>query len=230
MSQTAAETALNVRRMIDDLDKDDYAISSLRMANIISGAVQALAARTHQPINASPPTTIVLSNGVFDYTISLANIAIRQILLASNGRDLVRIPLEELNARYRQDTSVPAASTSFPTHYALYETNTQLTRIRVGPTPDASAGTLLVYRDVLPASTSGDTSSIPFGNLMCQAVEASAAAECVLSMVPEERAKRMISQDVVQLWLKGVDDAVKAENVRQRMMGRSQTHVVQRCP
>src|SRR6185503_5296046 len=106
----------------------------------------ALAARTYQPLNASPPTQLTLSAGTYDYTTSLANLAIRQVMRKSDGGEVFRIPLEELNARYRQDTDVPVDRSAYVIHYALYETNTQLTRLRVGPTPSATA-TLLLYKD-----------------------------------------------------------------------------------
>lgn len=223
MSQTAAVTALAIRRLIDDLDKSDYAISSVRLANIVQSKVQMLATRLIQPMVASPPTTISVLVGVTDYTVLLTVAGIRLVTLKTLGYPLEPTSFEIITDMFRLDSDHPWEGTP-PTHYAPYKTNTQLDRIRIGPKPTAAL-TLNVYKDTFPLDGAGDGSAVPFSTLMLRALEKACALECVATMSAKDREKRMISTDVLKLWAAEVDQAIKDENWQQRMAGGSQERV-----
>lgn len=225
MSQTTAVTHQNIRRLIDDLNPEQYAISSYRMGTIVSSQVQNLASRTFQP-RVAPPETVALVAGTFDYTLTLANNFVHQLMLDSNGWELEKLSFEELNAYYRQDTNSPVGR-STPCHYAPFETNAQVHRIRVAPTP-ASSDTLNVYRNVLPAATAGESTDVPFSNVMLRTLEKACAIQCIGVMNPDDRERRKISPEVMNLWREDVENGVRSENWRQRTLGHTQTHIIRR--
>jgi hypothetical protein len=223
MSQIALTTHHNIRLLIDDLDRDTYAINPHRLSLIIRRKVQLLTARTFQPL--VTPTTIALVAGTFDYTVTGTPNSIRQLILNSDGTPLERLPLPELNAIYKQDT-LGAAGRGTPRHFAMYELNTQVNKIRVGPTPSA-ADTLDIYYDIYPASNVGNpdtaSSDVPFGDIMLAALEKSVAAECVLAMDDADRKRRKLSREYAGALAAEAEALIAAENWRQRMYEAQET-------
>lgn len=216
MSATRSATEDIIRLLIDDHDRDDYAISSIRMAEIIQGQMQLLGAQTHLPMEAV--TSVALLAGTYDYTLTGVVGDVRQVIDNATGMELTPVTLDELVSTYRQDTAVPQGSSNPPLYYAVLETSAQLSRIRVAPTPGAS-GTLKVYYGIVPASLSADASTIPFSAPLLRVLERSCAMECVASMSREDRAQRMISADVLSIWQNSVSEGLRAENLRLRVVG-----------
>lgn len=237
MSQTGIVTHYNIRTMIDDLSRESYAISTPRMNLIVKREVQLLAARSILPIVS--PTSIALTAGTYDYTITGTPQTIRQLILNSDGTELDRISLEEMNNLYKQDTNV-AAGRATPRVYALYEINTQVCKVRLGPTPVAN-DSLDIYYEIAPAAAEtalidgtsagvyGSANDVPFPPLLLGALERMCAAHCVSVMDEADRARRKINPQAIGLWRDEADDMVRQSNWRARFNGRSQSHVMRRA-
>ncbi len=223
MSQTSAVTQYRIRDLIDDQDKERYAISSIRMATILTAAVQNLAGRTFQGMVAIPDT-VSLSAGTSDYTLTGSPDTLLQVIRQFDGLELVPRMLEEINARYGQDTDTPA-SRGDPQYYAAWETNAQSYILRVAPTPSVTR-ILLLYRTNFPASTVGDTTDIPFSPLLLRGLEAYCAAKCALAMSQEERDRRKLGPEAISDWQLEAQQAVINENWRQRFSRKGQDQIM----
>jgi hypothetical protein len=226
MSQSVTQTHYNVRLLIDDVDADQYAISIPKMSVIIAKAVQLIAVRSYQSLSAAP-TSLALVAGTTDYSLAASPTAIRQVILNSDGVPLDRIPLEQLNEMFRQDTAV-SAGRGIPRYYAVYDVNNPASgadttcKIRVGPTPSA-ADSLKIYYDLIPTRNTGNyienaAAVIPFSPPLVSAVESTAAAECVASMDDDDIKRRKISRGYAQVLLQNAERMILESNFRQRMM------------
>lgn len=215
MSATRSVTEANIRLLIDDSNPDDYAISSVRLHQVVQGEMQLIGSRMALPMEAV--TSVSLVAGTYDYTLTGIVADVRQVMLDSNGRALDPLTLEEMNRNYYQDTT-PGTGRGTPRYYALYETSAQLSRMRVAPTPNAS-DTLKLYHGLIPAALSADSSTIPFSAPLLRVLERSAAAECVAMMSPEDRAKRMIGIESLTLWREMAEQGFRDENWRLRILG-----------
>lgn len=214
MSQTVSVTHFNIRVLIDDLDPEARAISTIRMTHLVDRKVRWITSRTFQPL--ATTTTISLVAGTFDYNLSRIPTSVRQLILNSDGVPLERLSLPELNATYRQDTAVPLGNGT-PRHYALYELDGEIVRVRIGPTP-AVADTVDVYYDAYPTFDADDmTTTIALNKSMLMALEKACAAECLLMMTKKDLARRKVNPAVAQAWMAEVEQAIADENWRHRM-------------
>ena len=213
-SRTALE--LNIRYLIDDLDKSNYAISSVRMVQMMNGAMQSIAGRTVIPFE--DVYDIDLVAGTYDYSLSGIEGAIHNVWLAITGMDLERMTFDDMVAEFKQDTS-NAYPQGRPRYYSLHETSGQLLKIRVAPTPNtlASFDTLKVRHSLIPNALTVEASAVPFSDTLLRAFERQVAAECVLAMSPDDRKKRMIGMEQVRDWLEMVEMGIREENFRQRV-------------
>jgi hypothetical protein len=221
MSQTRAITEMNVRYLIDDLDPEDYAISSVRMHQYLQGQMHLLASRMVLPMEAV--TSVAVVAGTYDYTLTGTVGDIRQIQWNATGGELEPMLFEELNAEFKQDTAV-VYSSGTPRAYAPFETSAQASKIRVAPTP-AATGTLKVYYGIIPAALTADSSVIPFSAPMLRILERLVASECVSVMSPEDRKRRMLGTEVVAFWARMVEHGISDENFRMRTQGSTQRRI-----
>ena len=223
MSQTRLVTEQNVRYLIDDLDPDDYAISSVRMHQYLQGQMQLLGGRMILPMEAV--TSVAVVAGTYDYTLTGTVGDVRQVLWNANGLVLEPLSFDELNETFRQDTALNYTAT-VPMCWALYETSAQASKLRIAPTPAAS-GTLKVYYGVIPASLTADSSTIPFSAPMLRILERMVASECVTVMSPEDRKRRMIGTGVVAMWQRATEMGIANENFRMRTQGALQSRIAE---
>lgn len=121
MSATRAATERNIRLLMDDLNPDDYAVSSARLHHAVESQMNLLATRTVLPMEAV--TDVALVAGIYDYTLNAISGwgydwgsdwggsprpiigDVRQVLLNADGRTLKQLSLDEINRAYYQDTS-----------------------------------------------------------------------------------------------------------------------------
>lgn len=214
MSQTRSVTSYNIRLLIDDLDPDDYAISSVRMNQYIQGQMHLLGNRMVLPMEAV--TSVAVTGGTYDYTLTGTAGDVRQVFWNSTGQELDRLSFEDIVSQFLQDTSV--SSTGTPAYYSLYETSAQASKLRLAPTPAAS-GTLKIYYGIIPAALTTDASTIPFSAPMLRVLEKMVARECLGIMGPDDLKRRMISKDVIPLWTQQIEQGISYENFRMAAMG-----------
>jgi hypothetical protein len=220
MSQTVSITHYNIRTMVDDLDPEARAISTPRLAQLVDRKVRSLVGRVLQPLNT--PTTIALVAGTFDYNLSTIPSSVRQLILNSNGLPLDRLSLPELNTIYAQDTAV-AVARGTPRHYALFEIEGNVVRVRIGPTPVAT-DTVDVYYDYFPAFSPTDMSAtIGLNEQMMNILEKSCAAECIVMMDDADLARRKLNRQMAALWSAEVERMIGDENWRHRMYESQET-------
>jgi len=222
MSATRTATEMNVRYLIDDLDPDDYAISSVRMHQYLQGQMQVMSTRLILPMEAV--TSVAVTGGTYDYTLTGIVGDVRKVLWSETGRELARMTFDDICSAYLQDTD--EAVSGEPCAYALYETSAQASKLRLGPTPDAS-GTLKLYYGIIPAALTTDASVIPFSAPLLRALERLTAAECVAVMSGQDKQRRMVGPESVRLWREMAEQAIVNENYRMRSMGALQSRIVE---
>lgn len=223
MSQTRAVTEMNIRYLLDDLDPDDYAISSVRMHQYLQGQMHMLAARMVLPMEAV--TSVSVTAGTYDYTLSGTVGDVRKVLWDATGQELVRLSFDDICSGYLQD-STASVTRGIPIAYALYETSAQASKMRVAPTP-VSSGTLKLYYGIVPAALTADSSTIPFSAPMLRVLERLTAAECASVMSPADRQRRMLGDGAAALWRQQAEQALANENFRMRTMGALQEKIAE---
>lgn len=230
MSMTRVRAVLRVREMLRDMDPSDALASDYTYAEVIERNANAIAGRVTLPLIAVASTSLVAET--YEYTLTDVQVQrIEQVILNSNGKELVFVPWDEFNAHYRQDTATPVASGT-PVEYTWSErASTGLgvndTIIRVGPTPSA-ADAIDVYRANMPAAAatpnpsylaSADGFVIPFADDLMAALLAACAGEIASTSSADALAKRGLAPGAARAWLAQVEPAIRSYNLR---MWRSQ--------
>lgn len=237
MSKHAAAIHHSIRAWIDDLDRDAFAISTDRMDEVVKAGIQQIAARAFLQLE-TVPTTVTLSPGVYDYTMTRRSKSIHLILVESTGATLSPTSFDDLNQRYKQDTDM-ANESGTPCCFALFETASTsappvhglapVVKIRVAPTP-TEADELNVYWTAHPDPDTGTYSSstiVPLSPTLTAALEMACAAQCALLMDPADRARRKISPEVSAMWMSQANSMLREENMRYRFQsGRTQGTVM----
>jgi hypothetical protein len=213
-SNSRAGLEQNIRYLIDDLNPDQYAISSVRLHAFINAAMHLIANRT--VLEKEAVTIVATVAGTYDYTLTGIIADVRQVFLDTYGLELERMELEQLNSVYRQDSATPLLR-GLPRFYALYETSAQANRIRLAPTPNLTAGSLKVHYSILPSSLTADTSTVPFPLGLLRVLERMVAAEAVLVMSAEDRKARMLGLEQVREWQAMAERGIRDENFRLRV-------------
>lgn len=251
MSKTLVDVRERVRLLTRDVDRSRPVIGTLTLNAMIEGTAVGFAGRTFRHDEAVQ--TVTLTNNTYDYTLTGEVIGVQEVLRNSDGGSLNRRSMEYMNEYYQQDTSNPVGTSAQPLDYAIFElagstdSAVQRVRIRVGPTPNGSAGTLKVYTTAVPALLQlfnyyGDDNVTDDGvgdnlvgvgvkgdNLLITAIVYSVAADCVLSMDDESRKRLGISTQIVPVWQQTSQNALKGHNWRMRL-NVAQSHVEQVTP
>ena len=224
MAQTRAVVRGRIQELLGDVNPSERVFGTFRYNEIIGRNVPMLAVRCMMP--RETVVSLALTATTYDYTIAASTDAtgVSQVFLNSTGDELGFVPFEQFNAYYRQDTAEPRDSGT-PREYTLSENTSNVTRIRIGPTPDAS-DTAKIHIERIPAALTADSSSIPFAEDLMRGLESLCAAEVVLVMSPEQRARLGLSPDSVSKWLGDADRVVHDYNVRQRRLGSNQNGVL----
>jgi len=230
---TVAVLKARILDILGDVDPENRAVHPFRFDTIINRQVHRLASRTMRPQETVQSITLVV--GTYDYALASSGLVdhVSQVFLDADGSELLYVPFDLFNSRYRQATSEPAASGP-PCEYTLWETAANVMTLRVGPTPDNAAdGPIKVYYSILPAMLSNSVYSvltgievIPFGNELIVGLEAACCADAVAGM-NEESVKRLgIDKGIaIQQWAAEVESAIRAHNLRQLKNGKLQDHV-----
>lgn len=248
MSQAYVDIRDRIRRLIHDVDPNRPAIGTLSMNAMIEGKSIEYAGRSFR--HDESVQTVTLVAGTYDYTLTGEIFGVQEVLRNSDGYSLTRRTMEYMNEHYRQDTSNPV-SRATPTDYGIFElqgttdASAQRVRIRVGPTPPTgTTETLKVYSQIIPSlqvsydyygddNTSVGSADNIFGvksdNFIVEAVVHAVAADCVLLLNEEERKRLGISTQIVPVWQKSAENALKAHNWRMRLNS-AQSHVEQVIP
>ena len=221
MALTVGEVRNRVKEVLGDMNPSDQVVGEYRYDEIVRGNVQVVASRANMPRNS--PVSISLLAGTYDYAVSatLTYQSIAQVLLNSNGRELVFVPFEQFNAYYKQETAEPHGSGT-PVEWTAYENTSGLTRMRFGPTPDES-DTAKVHANSIPLL---DPASISFSDDLVRALIYSCASEVLLMLNDEQRAKLGLDTKVAAKWAADVERAIHGYNVRQQNLGAVANHVL----
>jgi hypothetical protein len=161
------------------------------------------------PVWVTGAVTLVASD--FDYTLPTTMEYNRVVAVQLNSQEWLLERVTPLELKAMQDG--PGSSEGTPTHYALYEDDSQQVNIWMYPTPN-EADTLNILRSRVPASLTTDATVIPFSIPLLRALEKQVALESMLMMDPEERQKRKAALDQGPKWEKEAARALKLEKVR----------------
>jgi hypothetical protein len=140
----------------------------------------------------------------------------------ADGQTLTKRTAEELDKMYWQSGVAASRGTAEPTDYALLESEAQAVSLRFQNYAKTST-TLDVFRRVLPADLTADSTAIPFSLLAVEALIDLVAVEA-LAKIPEEVTKeRKLNPQVAPLWMKRAEENIRNETERihrQRGVGR----------
>jgi hypothetical protein len=214
MAGTLLSVRDRVRWLINDRNQSEYVISSPRLDRLIADRLNHIAELVGYGLEWAT-AAVTLAANTFDYSLpsSIQYHQIVDVVLNSRGWQLVRRGIEELNAL----RGVATPATGDPTDYALFEGLTQLVTIRLYPTP-ASADTLNLLRSRIPIAVSADADVVSFSDNLLRALEKDVALN-VLALLGDEELKQLgVSRNVIPLWSRDLERAIKAERVRIRRM------------
>ena len=224
MSATRSVVRGRIQELIGDVNPAERVVGQFRYDEVIGRNMHLLGARCAMGRDSVVSVTLVA--GTYDYAVhaTLQYRDVSQVFLNDDGAELGFVPREQFDAYYLQDTADPVSSGT-PREYTVYENTSSLTRIRVGPTPDA-AGTLKVHASSIPALLTSDGATIPFSLELLRALESQCAAEIVLMLGQDALAKLGLDRAVAQKWTAEVDRTVRAYNQRVHDLGTRQNRIL----
>lgn len=228
MSVTRSRAVWRVREMLRDMDYSDSLASDYVYIDVVERNARSIAGRVFLPLLSVQSTS--LTAGTYEYTLTDTQVqSITQVILNSNGQELVFVPWEQFNAHWKQDSATPVSSGT-PTEYTWREiASTGLgindAVIRVGATPSAD-DTIDIYRaNAVPSATTPapsqqftmtDSTAIPFADDLMAGLYAACAGEIAATSAPEALAKRGLSPNCAGVWLAQVTPAIVTYNRRMR--------------
>ena len=224
MSATRATVRGRIQEILGDVNPSERVVNQFRLDETIGRNMHLIAGRAMMPRDSVTSVALVASTYDYSLSASLTYQMVEQVLLDSTGREIAFVPFAQFNAYYRQDTAQPIG-TGTPQEYTLYETTTNILKIRFGPTPSAS-DTAKVHAAAVPALLTADSSVIPFAHTLIRGLESACAAEIVLALSDEALGRLGLSRGVARKWSADAEGAIHDYNVRQRRMGAQQNHIL----
>lgn len=222
MSKTRGAVRLSIYEILGDMNPDERVVSIPRINEIIARNYQTFLRRTTQHTSVAVSVTVLSGTG--DYTIDSNEVfELDQVFDSTNNRELFYLPLVEFNSRFLPD--VTTAATGLPTHYTTYEGTSQVMKLRLGPTPNASL-TVKCYRTTAQSALTTDGSSLLVSDGLARGIEAACAADILAILGDAQLTKLGASRAAVQTLRKESEDAIREHNLKASRTGRRQASVL----
>ncbi len=216
MSQTYATAALQIRRLLGDLDPGAYVFDTpfdlygVLTPTMIQMAGKAGHGSTWVP-NAFSSTAGSLADVALPGTNTTQVMAIRD---TANGRLLGKASLEEIEA-WRQGITTTSPGSGDPVAFALYEDDAQACYLRFNCVPQRLIRYDL-HRSLIPTVGYLDATTMPFSDEFNRAVEMAVALRLANRATPEQRARLNINADALKDWAAGEEAGILLEKERLR--------------
>lgn len=220
MSVTVATVAKDVRRLIDDQNMADLAVSVDRLQELIGREAQIVGAAVGLN-NDWVANAVTLVVNISDYQLP-TTVQYWQVVGLWRNRDgveLSHLPLEIVQA-LREGTTAPQGE---PQAFAMWEDYSGTTRrvtirLDANPTSTEAGKTLNLMRSPLPqrigAGLIDVTVNLPFSALGVAALAYRVAAHCAAMMSPQQREARQIGLEAVPGWRESAASAMEDERIR----------------
>jgi len=226
LSQTRATVRGRIKELLGDVRPAEPIFTQFRYDECINRNIQMFMGRA---IAQDTTLTVSLVAGSYDYTVTAIIGEVKsawQAFLSGTGAELTYLPLEELNNLYHQESSAAAASGD-PAYFSLYESTTQVWKVRVAPTP-ASSGSLILYQSVTLDLPTSEGSSIAMDEQLIRALECAVAADLIETADQATLQAGRISRAAVPTFRLQAEQGLKDHNQRRMGMGRRQNYVLRR--
>lgn len=209
MSITRVQARTKVRTFMRDRDPADYIFSSPEINVHVESTMRTLAGQAKL---GQEWTTLSVTDATDTYAMpgSVEYAQVLEVRRQVDGHE-VRIVSREVMQRLRDGDTASAPSRGRPYWLTMWEDPSQSLKVRVFPWPDA-AYTLDVLRSTLPAALATDAAVIPFDSLLSDALCYQVASELLLSMPPEQAAKRLVDAKTLAMGYAAKADALVAEH------------------
>ena len=211
MSITVAQFKSRTRYHLRDRDPSDYMISSPELERAGEANMRRLAAESHL---GQDWTTLSITNATDTYAMP-GSAQYAQVLAVRRGDGYMLhgpITREEME-RWREGQTSANVAKGQPERFTLYETSAQVLTAQFHPWPDRS-DTLDILCATLPTAFAGDSSAIPFDDLLGEALAYDTAAE-LIAMAPDEALmKRGLMREVAGVYSKKAAQLVSDSRVR----------------
>jgi hypothetical protein len=227
MSETIATASYNVRRALNDDNPSRYSIDSTTLSYLIVTKAQELAAEcgtAHTWVTTAFTLTV---NSLTDYTLptSVEYGTVELMRIPATGQTMQGVSMPVINAM-REGLITGARGGGDPRYYCIYEdepaaASVTAVKVRINTVPNV-ARDIDVYRSRIPSSTYTDATVLPFHELLCRAIERAVAMECLARMTVQQRAERMLGEDLPGVWGRDILEDIRREKYRQASMGTSQ--------
>src|ERR1044071_9724925 len=125
---------------------------------------------------------------------------------------LLRYSLAEINSM-RTGIVAGSAGQGDPYAYALFEDETQVTKLRFGSVPGRVCS-FDIERSALPATAYTDATVLPFVDSFLRVVEKATALELAAKQTQETLQRLGLNPSVFPLWQKDVTEGITAEKLR----------------
>ena len=227
MSHTRLLVRRRLQEVLHDMNPSDPLVSSEDTYNeVIERKAYDIAGRVHLT-----PSTVIsqsITAGTFAYTLTDVRIqTLSQVILNSNGRELLFMPWEEFNAEYHQDATGVTAASGVPVHYTFREvpgSPTHDSTIRFGPTPSVNDTAKLHYTDLMAKSATpfppytglSDTAVIPFPDDLIMAVIYACAGEIASTVSPEKLQSHNLNPNAGSQFARQELGVIRSYNQRMR--------------
>lgn len=222
MSGTLAGVRNNVRWLLQDHDPSNYAVSTPELNRLIEHRMQTAAVEIGQgPAWVTAALTLVPDQS--DYTLP-TGVTYQQVMLlrlGSQGWSMMRISMDIMTVKRRG----PAIPRGLPTDYTLWEDTSQVVNVRLFPTP-SQADTIDIFRSLVPATLTDDSTAIPFSDGGLRLLELGVALRAAKRMTPEQRAQRLLSDDVIKQWEQDIETEKRTERSRINRLKRTGQHAL----
>jgi len=185
VSTTLPVLALAVRQWTNDLDPDDYVVSSPKIWRALVDCACVWGPRAGFVETYSTALVTLSNTGSADFTFGGTDTYsnVRDLTLHSNGMLLARWPREQLeSAREGGD------QTGLPIAYYFHEAAAQQRKIRLYPRPNV-ADTIDGWTSAFPVAAFTSASTLDFSPVMLQAIVLDVAGKLVGGMDEETLAK-----------------------------------------
>lgn len=222
MSQTYAAAALQIRRLIGDLDPGAYAFDTpFDLYGVLTPTMQQMAAKAGHGetwvLNAFSSTAGSLADVALPSSVQYAQV--REIRDTANGRTLAKLSPYEIEA-WRQGITSANPGSGDPLAFTLYEDTAQVVYVRFNCVPQRVIAYDLL-RAVIPTTGYLDATTLPFTDEFITAICAATARRLVDRATEEQRARISIAAKALEDWERVEQEGVAIEKQRlQRIKGR----------
>src|SRR5690349_22013892 len=214
----ATDLVPRIRKLYNDEDKENYAVSSRRMTEFVENEYQTwFAPRINEStVRTSAAITLVPNTFSYAFKPSGGHQSIVELILDSINMPIQRIPPNELD---NMRVGTTPAKSNYPQFCSLEEnsdgSNSASITVRFFPTPSA-ADTVSTVTSPIPLSVGSGVNGLQVTFPMLLGLAKRIAGVCIMSLDADELARKKVGPNLGQLFLNDAEMMLTNESARIR--------------